>query len=356
MPKVSVIVPIYNAQDYLHRCVDSILAQTFADFELLLVDDGSTDSSGIICDNYASGDCRAKVFHKENGGVSSARNVGLKNATGEWVCFVDSDDTVHQDYLNNLVSATNENVEMVISFAVSVFMDKIVEPTYRDAILIGKDFAKLFNEYDLHWRTSPWAKLYKRKIVENNNLLFNLEMPIGEDLVFLYEYIRLVQCLAVSGKTYYYYSAEVQSQENYNYFLNSGFNVIIKDNKIDIKDGRHPVVEKVLKGQLFIPNGETEILVDDKLIRDTDALARLEYTKYSYINRTLNSVYHNSCPIRERIDWLKKIHYKPFLNYLASNRKTIREFLSYFLIKHRMLVLYDFIRILNDWFKIGRLK
>ncbi len=333
MPKVSIIVPVYNTKDYLHRCVDSILAQTFTDFELLLIDDGSTDSSGIICDNYASRDCRVKVFHKENGGVSSARNIGLKNAAGEWVCFVDSDDTVHQDYLNNLVSAINENVEMVISFSVSVFMNKTVEPTYRDAILTDKDFAKLFNEYDLHWRTSPWAKLYKRKIVENNNLLFNLEMPIGEDLVFLYEYIRLVECLSVSGNAYYYYSAEVQSS------------LTKKINPISVEYGCMTAVLSTI-----------DALVDDKLIRNTDALARLEYTKYSYINRTLNSVYHNSCSIRERIGWLKKIHYKPFLNYLASNRKTIKEFLSYFLIKHRMLVLYDFTRILNDWFKIGRLK
>lgn len=91
-PKISVIVPVYNTEKYLRRCIDSILAQTFTDFELLLINDGSRDSSGAICDEYAAKDSRVRVFHKENGGVSSARNVGLDNAKGEWVIFCDSDD------------------------------------------------------------------------------------------------------------------------------------------------------------------------------------------------------------------------------------------------------------------------
>ena len=101
MPKISVIVPVYNTEKYLHRCVDSILAQTFTDFELLLIDDGSTDSSGAICDEYAQKDSRVRVFHKENGGASSARNLGLDNATGEWITFCDSDDFVYSYWLSN---------------------------------------------------------------------------------------------------------------------------------------------------------------------------------------------------------------------------------------------------------------
>ena len=97
MPQISVIVPVYNTEKYLHRCIDSILAQTFTDFELLLIDDGSTDNSGTICDEYATKDSRVRVFHKKNGGVSSARNLGVDNAKGEWVTFVDSDDCVPQN-------------------------------------------------------------------------------------------------------------------------------------------------------------------------------------------------------------------------------------------------------------------
>ena len=102
-PKISVIIPVYNAEKYLRRCVDSILAQIFTDFELLLIDDGSKDKSGVICDEYAKKDNRVKVFHKENGGVSSARNLGLDNARGEWIGFIDSDDMVKPEYLDGLI-------------------------------------------------------------------------------------------------------------------------------------------------------------------------------------------------------------------------------------------------------------
>ena len=91
-PKISVIVPVYNVEMFLRRCIDSILAQTFTDFELLLIDDGSKDKSGEICDEYATKDVRIRVFHKQNGGVSSARNVGLNHAIGEYICFCDADD------------------------------------------------------------------------------------------------------------------------------------------------------------------------------------------------------------------------------------------------------------------------
>ena len=103
MPKVTVIVPVYNVEQYLRRCIDSILAQTFGDLELILVDDGSADSSGVICDAYAEKDSRVKVIHQKNSGVSAARNTGLDAAEGEYIAFVDSDDHVDPDYLAALL-------------------------------------------------------------------------------------------------------------------------------------------------------------------------------------------------------------------------------------------------------------
>ena len=111
-PKITVIVPVYNTEKYLRRCVDSILAQTFTDFELLLVNDGSTDGSGAICDEYAQKDSRVRVFHKENGGVSSARNIGIDNAQGDWITFIDSDDRIEQRHLYLLYEARTENFSM----------------------------------------------------------------------------------------------------------------------------------------------------------------------------------------------------------------------------------------------------
>ena len=106
---VSVIVPVYNSTAYLKRCVDAILAQTYKDLEVVLVDDGSTDDSLDICREYAKNDSRVKVFHKENGGSSSARNVGIKEATGEYICFCDSDDYYEPDIVENLMKVFNEN-------------------------------------------------------------------------------------------------------------------------------------------------------------------------------------------------------------------------------------------------------
>ena len=107
-PKISVIVPVYKAEAYLRRCVDSILAQTFQDFEVLLIDDGSPDRSGEICDEYARKDRRVRVFHKENGGVSSARNVGIEKALGTWIMFVDADDWLCADTISYCSSFFSE--------------------------------------------------------------------------------------------------------------------------------------------------------------------------------------------------------------------------------------------------------
>ncbi len=107
-PTVSVIVPVYKTERYLRRCVDSLLKQTFTDYEILLVDDGSPDRSGDICDEYASRDPRVRVFHKANGGVSSARNAGLEHARGQWIAFVDSDDRVEDDFLSPLAKCKGD--------------------------------------------------------------------------------------------------------------------------------------------------------------------------------------------------------------------------------------------------------
>ena len=109
MPKISIIVPVYNTEKYISNCIESILKQKEKDFELLLIDDGSKDQSGRICDTYATKDDRIKVIHKKNGGVSSARNLGIDHAKGEMIFFIDSDDTVGPDYLKNLEIIDDED-------------------------------------------------------------------------------------------------------------------------------------------------------------------------------------------------------------------------------------------------------
>lgn len=153
-PKISVIVPVYNVKEYLSRCVDSILAQTFSDFELLLIDDGSKDRSAQICDDYATRDTRIRVFHKENGGVSSARNLGLDNAHGEYVIFSDSDDYYCMD----------DCLEQLYNVALNNHLD-IVRGEY---IAVDKDGNELPQRRFVKERL-PWAEktLYSDEFVKN---------------------------------------------------------------------------------------------------------------------------------------------------------------------------------------------
>ena len=204
-PKISVIVPIYNVEKWLRRCVDSILAQTFTDFELLLIDDGSTDGSGVICDEYAGKNSRIRVFHKPNGGVSSARNIGLDNARGEWITFVDSDDWVELEYLECLLSnvggAELSICDFVIRGSDEVWTDKI------ETGLISKDkLAAFYTEtYPYCHLTAPWIKLYKKSIIEENNIRFKEDINTLEDTIFVLEYLRWVENITCSNRKLYNY-------------------------------------------------------------------------------------------------------------------------------------------------------
>ena len=133
---VSVIVPVYKAEKWLHRCVDSILAQTMEDFELLLIDDGSPDRSGEICDEYAAKDSRVRVFHKENGGVSSARNLGLDNAQGEWISFVDADDILPEKALSDFLEFASCDVDIICGRSV-IFVEDVLEKIKPETVIIS---------------------------------------------------------------------------------------------------------------------------------------------------------------------------------------------------------------------------
>ena len=169
MPLVSIIVPVYKAEQWLHRCVDSILAQTMADFELLLINDGSPDRSGEICDEYAAQDSRVRVFHKENGGVSSARNLGLDNAQGEWISFIDADDWVEKEYLEGVTE--NLDADMILGGC------RYVNGYFCSAdkeIIEGRrigEFMKIHSED--HFVRAVWGKLIKRSIIEKNKFIDN---------------------------------------------------------------------------------------------------------------------------------------------------------------------------------------
>ena len=205
--KISVIVPVYNVEAYLERCVESILQQTYAHFELILINDGSTDSSGQICDHLASQYENIKVYHIENAGVSNARNMGIQLATGSWVTFIDSDDFVTQDYLATLASAVEGvNVGFVIASLHHIKNGIVTDiPSHSGKTELWST-EETMKELLMTTRTSffPVAKLFKRDLLADEK--FNTNYHLAEDALFLTELLLKTRCSCVFiDKPVYYY-------------------------------------------------------------------------------------------------------------------------------------------------------
>lgn len=206
---VSIIVPVYNVEKYLEECLDSIINQTYIDLDIILVDDGSTDSSPDICERYAEKDNRIRVIHKENGGLSSSRNSGLDYAQGEYVYFLDSDDYLEKDAIDLLIKET-ENKPDIVFFDAKTFADEdyhgkinvsgyIRKCSYCDAT--GHDMTiKLFNNKEFHY--SVPLLLLKKAFIENNSLRF-YEGIINEDMVFTFEAFIKAQSVKYLNKALY---------------------------------------------------------------------------------------------------------------------------------------------------------
>ena len=197
MPKVSVIVPVYKVEKYIGKCIESILSQTFKDFELILVDDGSPDSSGAICDQYAQKDSRIQVIHKTNGGVSSARNLGLDKARGQWITFVDADDYVDSSFC---IIDDEEKNDIIIKphFIVGVD-DSIKEQKQFDfASSITNIDEFLSKNLDAVIFRTPWGKFFKSNILKN--IRFPLGQRIGEDTAFMFTVLSETQKIVLNSK------------------------------------------------------------------------------------------------------------------------------------------------------------
>lgn len=213
MPEISVIVPVYNVEKYLSRCIDSILAQTFTDFELILVDDGSPDNCGFICDEYAAKDERILVIHKGNGGVSKARNVALDIATGKIIFFCDSDDYLKNDYLAVMLQAMYSRDSDSVACNFTIINEQgdatIDRKEYNDVVLHNEQQIKEYILNDVLQGKVAWgmcSRLYKKDIIDAYNLRIceNCE-NFAEDLCFFLTY--LVHCKRISSIDYagYYY-------------------------------------------------------------------------------------------------------------------------------------------------------
>lgn len=211
-PQISIIIPIYNAEKTLNRCLDSIKQQIFNDFEVLLIDDGSKDSSLTICKSYTSKDSRFKVFEKENGGASSARNIGLNNAKGEYIAFCDSDDYVEPEWLIQFINGMS-HADIVISFFYKFKNEK------KDTI----SYTYVCNDIAYGWASLEqlgqagflWNKCFRSKIIREHNIKFNENYVLDEDEEFVSHYLMYAKKLVWGNKPTYNYF-EPNWNEKYN--------------------------------------------------------------------------------------------------------------------------------------------
>lgn len=240
--KISIVVPVYKTQDYIDRCIKSILEQSYQNFELILVDDGSPDNAGVICDEYARNDNRIKVIHQKNSGQSVARNNALKIATGDYYCFVDSDDYVANNLLERLYSLIAENDADISLVSYRSFTGEKAElgaNTVNDIISYSNtDMIKNIHMVKDELYVVMWGKLFKKELFDGISFP---EGRICEDLHVLYRiYDKAKVSVFSDEKLYYYYRGNVSSST---YSINKKFydDVFwVLEQEIDYIDDKHP--------------------------------------------------------------------------------------------------------------------
>lgn len=290
MSEISIIVPVYKVENVLHYCIDSILSQTYRDFELILIDDGSPDESGQICDEYACKDNRIRIVHKENEGVSVARNTGIELARGKFICFVDSDDYIQSDYLEKLVSAVEyhpdyENIWCKLH-TVESYDENLSkrESCYNEELCSVKDIMTLHEKW---LDAGPVCKLYNREIIINNNITFDKNLSLGEDLTFNFDYLDCTNgdIVVVDCELYNYVHTSADSLSNKYY--NNMFDIYKQLNSMMYKYMKKWNCDKVQFGKYY--NAcfyKYEVVMKNTFHNDCKLSVK---EKYRYNNRILES-------------------------------------------------------------------
>lgn len=205
MSKISIIVPVYNAEKYIEKCVNSLTSQTYKDIEIILINDGSTDSSLKICEKFERVDSRIKLYSKENGGVSSARNLGISKCKGKYICFVDSDDTVDIDFCEILVSNLENSKSDLSCCSYNIIKNGQKEKKYKkekkDKYITEDKYMQLLKCY----KGFLWNKLYKKKIIDENRLKLDENISMCEDLLFNFQYLAKCKKIICSNEKKYNY-------------------------------------------------------------------------------------------------------------------------------------------------------
>lgn len=222
-PLISIIVPVYQVKDYIEECVESLRAQTYKNLEILLVDDGSTDGSGVMCDEYTAKDSRVQVIHQENQGLSAARNAGLDRATGEYVAFVDSDDVVLPAYIEKLYAlirkyhadiATCAYIKCNAGEMERLKSESINAVSVRNLCMSTNQMLRQWHGRYKKWETVAWNKLYCRSVFEGNSGRDRIRFPVGrrhEDVLTSHLIVYNAQRIALTTQVLYLYRVRAGS-------------------------------------------------------------------------------------------------------------------------------------------------
>lgn len=294
MPKVSVIVPVYNTEKYLPRCIESILAQTFTDFELILVNDGSTDNSGKICDEYAKKDSRIVVIHKENGGASSARNKGLEIAQGEWISFVDSDDWISSKYIEALLLDISKDQEVDFVIQGITICTKNTQQNYSPNICDiykNNELNSLWRDLNLFRYCGSYGKLFRLNLLNKYNIRYNSKIICAEDYEFMLKYIIVCSKIKLSNTANYFYDKRDGSLSTKIYSF-----------------------DKELNGLMCLDEAYTKVIHSSNRVENI--LTQYYNLVAYYTHRVLISIYlENGSNAKNRISQLNKIKHKYIENY-----------------------------------------
>lgn len=313
--KISVIIPVYNTEKYLRECLDSVLAQTFTDFEVLVINDGSTDSSGKICDEYAQKDARVKVFHKENGGVSSARNLGLDNAKGEWITFVDSDDSIKENYLTDFVNDTKYNGNIDFYMYGKYGSRELLQDTPIVEYINLYDSFHLFEIFKLTPNGQTCSKFFKTSLINKYCLRFDNRITLSEDILFILEYLINVNEMKYRDIYYYYYRDTPDSLSN--------------TDKVDF-DSNYRGFEKI------------NLILKEYNSLELNEYKNLKTTYFNFYLRALQALHVNGYTRVERIRYYKELYECMLFPNLKLNRSAnILHKIAFMFFKQQQFVAAD---------------
>ena len=312
MNKISIIVPVYNSEKYIDRLMSSILSQTYKNFELIFVDDYSTDSSLDICSNYSKKDDRIKIItNKKNLGVSKSRNVGIKASNYDWIMFIDSDDEIEDNMLEKMVAQIEEDTDFVFCGLKKYNNKKMCIADYyeNDEIM---DQQKLFSNIgkylDKCLLQGPCGKLYKKRLITKHNLRFREDLSYGEDTLFVYNYLQYVNKLVCIKESLYHY----------NLSNSESLNLKFRNDKIDINIFLNKVLLKLIsnyntnsKDIYYNRNKIAYINYCDELINSKTKNKYLIIKKINNLDEIKNSFDKSSKTTQEKI-----LKYCIFHNYI----------------------------------------